>query len=146
MRTHSIPEREALTKLRPRNLHDRRQLKRMSGYALLVVVLLSSSLFLNHKHRQNIEANWQSATATIEDVRFQSATQVESNRGGAMLYNLQVLVQYNAGSGTKERWITVQHEPAGLSEAKLAAFRWKGQKCIVRWKASDPDQVMADVS
>jgi hypothetical protein len=139
-------EREALTKIRPKNLRDRRQLKRMSGYAFLVMVLLGTSLFLNHKHRQNIEASWQSATATIEDVRYQPATQVESNRGGAMLYNLQVLVKYDADSTTKKRWVTVQHDLVGLSEAKFAAFRWKGQKCIVRWKASDPDQVIADVS
>ena len=141
-----MPEREALTKLRPKNLRDRLQLKKIRGYTLLVIVLLGISLVLNHKYRQNIEANWQSDTATIEDVRYQPATQVESNRGGAILYNLQVLVKYNANNATKERWITVQHELVGLPEAKLAAFRWKGQKCVVRWKASDPDQVIADVS
>ncbi len=40
----------------------------------------------------------------------------------------------------------IELQPEVLSEAELQAFRWKGKQCIVRWKPSDPNHVIAEVS
>ena len=72
--------------------------------------------------------------------------QVNSQYGGAMLYDVQVFVRYNAGGIKRERWITSQRPPETQSNANFDAFRWKGKQCFVRWKASDPDRVIAEVN
>lgn len=143
---HSMSNREAATKVRPKNRSDRRLLMFLGASVISIVVFVATDIFLIHRHRQDIETNWQSSTATIEDVRFQPAIQVESNRGGAMLYDVQVLAQYSLDGTVQKKWITVQQPPRGIAEAKLEAFRWKGQTCFVRWKPNSPDQVIADVS
>jgi hypothetical protein len=137
---------EAATKLRPKNRSDWRTLMVLSGCFVLIVVLVATFLFLKQRHRRDIEANWESSIATIEDVRVQEVGLVESNRGGTMLYNVQVFVKYGVDGATHERWITVQQPPVNGAWARLQASRWKGQTCFVRWKPNSPDQVIADVS
>jgi hypothetical protein len=137
---------EAATKLRPKKRSDWRSLMILSGCFILAVVVIATFLFLKQRHRQNIEANWASSIATIEDVRVQQVGLVESNRGGTMLYNVQMFVKYNVDGAAHERWITVQQRPVNGEWARLQASRWKGQTCFVRWKPNSPDQVIADVS
>jgi hypothetical protein len=137
---------EAATKLRPKNRSDWRRLMILSGCFILVIVFVATLLFLKQRHRQDIEANWESSIATIEDVRVQEVGLFESSRGGTMLYNVQVFAKYDVDGATKERWITIQQRPVNGAWAKLQASRWKGQKCFVRWKPGSPDQAIADVS
>jgi len=93
-----------------------------------------------------MEQNWNSATAIIEDVRPKEVTKVDTSRGGAMLYQVEILVRYKSSGADERRWIAVEQLPEVLSEAELQAFRWKGKQCIVRWKSSDPNHVIAEVS
>jgi hypothetical protein len=137
---------EAATKLRPKNRNEWRQLMILSGCFILIIVFVATLLFLRQRHRHDIEANWESSIATIEDVRVQELGLFESSRGGTMLYNVQVFAKYDVNGTTHERWITVQQRPVNGAWARLQASRWKGQTCFVRWKPSSPDQVVADVS
>ena len=143
---HSMSNHEAATKLRPKSRNEWRQLMILSGCFILIIVFVATLVFLRQRHRQDIEANWRSSIATIEDVRLQEVGLFESSRGGTMLYNVQVFAKYDVDGATHERWITVQQRPINGAEAKLQAFRWKGQKCFVRWKPDSPDQVIVDVS
>lgn len=146
MRRHLMSDQEAYQRIRPRSRDDRRSLFNIICYVLLAVVVIAELFYLKQKHEADREQNWNSAVATIEDVRTLIATRVESERGGAMLYDVQVLAKYTADGTPQERWITVQQMPKLLADAQFQAFRWKGQTCFVRWKPSDPNQVVAEVS
>jgi hypothetical protein len=147
MRRSAIPEKTALAKLRPSSRTERRQLRVVGGYLALAVVVVAGIFFLKQKHRGDLDQNWKSATAVIEDVRPKLIEQVNSARGGTMLYEVAVLARYRSDDGEdRRRWITVEQQPKTLAEVELQAFRWKGQQCVVRWKPSRPDQVIAEVS
>lgn len=146
MRRYSMSDHNALTKIHPRNRSDWRQLGTVSAYLLLIVIFVVTTFFVRHTHRQDIEANWQSTTADIEEVRSQPAWLSESAYGGVMLYDVQVLVSYDLHGARQERWVKVQQQPRPLAEAKLQTFRWKSKTCRVHWKISSPDQVIVDVS
>ena len=88
-----------------------------------------------------MENSWESATATIEEVRPVVASQAA--RG--MLYRPEVLAHYKAnGFGTKA--VDFDRAAAGILKVCILSFRWKGQQCIVRWKASKPDQVVPELN
>jgi hypothetical protein len=142
----SIPEREAWDKLRPRSRRDWHQIRVFGCYLAVIATFLAAALFFKHKHVEDMKQNWNNATAIIEDVRPQVAAKIESQRGGAMLYQVAVLVKYKALGVDQERWITVQQQLESLSDAQLQAFRWKGKQCIVRWKPTDPGNVVVEVS
>lgn len=146
MRRHYMSDREAYSRIRPQSRNDRRSLFSVISYVLLATVVVAGLYYLKQKHQAEREQNWSSAVATIVDVRTRIATRVESQRGGAMLYEVQVLAKYTAEGTPQERWITVQQMPKLLADAQFQAFRWKGQTCFVRWKPSDPNQVVAEVS
>ena len=146
MRRYSMSDRDALGKIRPGNHSDWRQLRVLSGYLALAAVFVAVIFFLKHRHREEVEQNWKCAMATIEDVQPKLVEQVNSARGGAMLYEVAILASYRSGEREQRRWIIVEQQPESLAEAELQVFRWKGQQCVVRWKASSPDQVIAEVS
>jgi hypothetical protein len=146
MRRFSMPERDAWYKLRPRNDREWHQIRVLSSYLAFLALFLAAVFFFKHRHVEDIEQNWNNATAIVEDVRPQLAAQVESQRGGGMLYQVEVLVKYKAHGVDRERWITVQQQLEPLAEAQLQAFRWKGKQCIVRWKPTDPSNVIAELS
>jgi hypothetical protein len=146
MRRYSMPERVAWQKLRPSNPRAWHQIRLIGSYLLVILLFTTTVFFFKNKHRDDLDRNWSSATALIEDVRSQSIEQVESVRGGAMLYEVVVLAKYNSDGSDRERWITVDQRPVPLAEAELQAFRWKGKQCVVRWKASKPDRVIAEIS
>jgi hypothetical protein len=139
-----MPEREAAAKILPKSAKDRRKLWSIGGYLGLMVVFVVAVLFFQHRRQQEIEDTWQSATATIEDVRPVVASQVNSQFGGAMLYQMEVLAHYNANGSEQSRWIRIEHMP-GASPDKNQVARWKGQQFVVRWKASQPDQVIPEL-
>ena len=145
-RRYSMSEQNAWTKLRPRNHADRHQLLVLSGYLALITISIAASFYFSHRHREDIEQNWVSTIASIEDVRHEQAGVIDSRMGGIILYRVAILAKYRSGDQDQERWITVVQGPVSLDGAKLLAFRWKGKQCTVRWKPSDPNNVIAEVS
>jgi hypothetical protein len=146
MRRYSMPERDAWAKLRPRSDRDWHRIRVLSGYLALIAIFFAAAFFFRHKQREEMEQNWKSATAIIEDVRPNAVAIVDTRRGGGMLYEVAILAKYTADGADQERWITVQQQLEPLGDAQLQAFRWKGKQCIVRWKPSDPNKVIAEVS
>jgi hypothetical protein len=146
MSRYSMPNREAWAKIRPSGGRDWHQLQVLGGYLAAIALCVAAIFYLKHLHREDLEQNWSSSTAIIEDVRPEQIGVVDSKAGGAILYRVAVLVKYKSDSGGQERWISVDQRPESLPAAKLQAFRWKGSQCIVRWKPSDPTKVIVEVS
>ena len=146
MRHYSMPEKEAIAGLRPKNRKDQKQLLTIGIYLVIAVAVVAAIFVIKHRHLEEIEQNWQVATALIEDVRFKEISRVESQRGGAMLYDVEVLVNYTSAGVEQKRWIRVEQLPEVLSEAQLQAFRWKGKQCFIRWNIAQPDQIIAEVN
>jgi hypothetical protein len=146
MRRHSMSHRDAWVKLRPNGDRDWHQLRVLSGYLALIAMFIAAVFYLQHRHREDLEHHWVSAVAFIEDVRHDQAGVIDSRMGGIILYRVAVLVKYKSNGADHERWITVAQRPVSLDGAKLLAFRWKEKQCTVRWKPSDPNTVIAEVS
>jgi hypothetical protein len=146
MRHYSMPSRDAWAKLRPHDDRDWHQLRVLSGYLALIAISVAAVFYLQHRHRADLEHNWVSAVAFIEDVRYEQVGVIDSRMGGIILYRVAILVKYKSDGGDHERWITVAQRPVSLAGAKLLAFRWKEKQCTVRWKPSDPNAVIAEVS
>jgi hypothetical protein len=146
VRHYSMPEGEAIAALRPKNRKDQKRLLTFGIYLLIAVAGVTVIFVMKHRHREEIEQSWQVSTALIEDVRFKEISRAETARGGAMLYDVEVLANYTSAGTGQKRWIRVEQRPEVLSEAQLQAFRWKGKQCFVRWNISRPDQIIADVN
>jgi hypothetical protein len=144
--SRAMSEREALIASSPRTRGDWKTLWAIVGYIALAVGVVIALFILHLKHEEQIAQTWQSATATIVDVRPVIVSRRESNFGGAMLYQLEVLVQYTADDAQQKRWIRIEHQPTSLTDAQLKIFRWKGQQSVVRWPASQPNHVIAEVN
>jgi hypothetical protein len=146
MRRHSMSDREAVAKILPRNQRDWRKIWIVSGYLAFSLAIVFAIFILNNRNQAERENSWQSATATIEDIRPVLASQVESNFGGTMLYKVEILVRYRTDDTEQTRWIRLEQIPETISAVKLQAFRWRGKQCIVRWKPAQPDRVIAEVN
>jgi hypothetical protein len=140
-----MPDRKAAAKILPKSGKDRRTLWSISGFLGLIVVFVVAVLFFQHRRQQEIEGTSQSAIATIEDVRPVVVSQVNSQFGGAMLYQVEVLAHYNANGSEQRRWIRIERKP-GPSPDESQTSRWKGKQFVVRWKASQPDQVVPELN
>ena len=88
---------------------------------------------------------WSSVVATIEDTRTHLAVHGNSQGGGAMLYNVDLLAKYSVGGEIREQWTTISQLPKLLADAQLQAHLLKKKQCIVRWKPAAPDQIVADI-
>jgi len=130
-----MSDKSVLAKIFPENVNDRRTLWTMGGYLALIVIFIVVALFFQHRRLEGIRNTWQSATATIEDVRPVVVSQVNSQFGGAMLYQVEVLAHYNANGLEQRRWIRIERRP-GPSPDENQIARWKGKQFVVRWKAS----------
>jgi hypothetical protein len=137
---------EAAKKLRPKSRSDWKGIEVICGCVVLAFAVVVAISFFKHRQQEDIERTWQSAPATIDDARPVIASRVESVRGGAMLYQLEVLASYNAEGAARRRWIRVGRQPELLADAQLQAFRWKGRHCLVRWKPSHPEQVIVEAN
>jgi hypothetical protein len=137
---------KALRAIRPRTRRDWKTMLGIVGFIALVGLVVIALFLFHRKEQEQIAQTWQSATATIEDVRPVITSRTDSELGGAMLYQLEVLVRYPANDTQQRRWIRIGQRPISLSDAQLKVFRWKGQQCIVRWPASQPDHVIAEVN
>ena len=140
-----MPDREAATKILPKSRKDSRTLWKIGAFLALVVVLVTTALLFQHRRQEEMEYSWQSATATIEDVRLVVVSQVNSRSGGAMLYQVEVLAHYDANGIEQRRWIRIESRPRPTPDANQIAS-WKGKQFVVRWKASQPDQVIPELN
>jgi hypothetical protein len=145
MRNDSMSDRDAVAKILPKSRADRRTLWTLSGYLAVMVVFVVTVLFFQQRRRLERENTWQSAIATIKDVRPVVASQVDSQVGSAMLYQVEVLADYNANGSEQRRWIRIERLP-GPSPDKSQMSRWKGKQFVVRWKASQPNDVVAELN
>lgn len=137
---------EHFTGIRPQSRSDMRSLVSLCLSALGAVAAVFALWMLQQHWQQVRELTWSSANGTIEDIRSVPTSEVDSQFGGAMLYQVQVLVRFPFGSSSAERWVTVRHAPESLSQLQGQMQRWKGASCIVRWNPSNPDQIDAEVS
>jgi ABC-type microcin C transport system permease subunit YejE len=140
-----MPDRKAAAKILPKSREDRRTLWSIVGFLALVIISVVAILFFQHWRQQEMEDTWQSATATIEDVRPVVVSEVNSQFGGAMLYQVEVLAHYNANGLEQRRWIRIVRRP-GPSPDESQISRWKSKQFVVRWKASQPDQVVPELN
>jgi hypothetical protein len=140
-----MSDKSVLAKIFPKCRNDRKMLWTMGGYLALVVIFVVAALFFQHRRLEEIRNTWQSTTATIEDVRPVVVSQVNSQFGGAMLYQVEILAHYNANGLEQRRWIRIERRP-GPSPDENQIARWKGQQFMVRWKASQPDQVVPELN
>ena len=142
-----MPDRTALTKMRPTGRSDWHLIRVVSGYVAVIAVIVAATFFIRHLHREEIKQNWKCATATIEDVQPKMIEYLNNARGGGVaLYQVSILAKYVSGGEAHEQWITVEQPPVTLAEAQLETFRWKGQQCVVRWNSIKPGEMIAEVS
>jgi len=146
MRRRAMSDREAIRSIIPRSSKDRRSLVRIALFVVVAILAVNLLLYLKRVEAERRAALWTSATATIQDARPKLIGQGNSQGGGAMLYNVEVLARFSKDGVLQQRWITVGESPMLLADAQFKAFRWKGQQCTVRWKPSDPDRVIAEAS
>ena len=92
MRRYSMPNREAAAKIFPKSRKDRNTLWKIGASLALMALFVVTVLFFQHRRQEEMENSWESATATIEEVRPVVASQAA--RG--MLYRPEVLAHYKA--------------------------------------------------
>jgi hypothetical protein len=140
-----MSDRDALASLRSSRHGDWHRI-RLVGYVAVIAVFVSALFIFKHHHHESVIQNWRCATATIEEVRSKEIEQVNSARGGVLLYEVSILAKYVSSGIEHEQWIVVEQPPVTLAEVELETFRWKGQQCVVRWKLSEPSEMIAEVS
>jgi len=140
-----MSDRDALKRIRPKDRKQRRQLTSIVGFALIGVLGAGTLGYLVRKSREYREQNWASADATIEDSRPQLIGQVNGQAGGEMLYEVKVLAAFSVHGNPQERWITVDQQPKSLDYATFQRRIWKGKHSFVRWKPSNPNQIVIDL-
>jgi len=118
----------------------------VSGYVAVIAVVVAVVFFVKHRRHQEIQQQWKCATAIVEEVHPEMIRTVSYAKGGkTALYEVSILAKYVSDGAEHERWITVEQPPVSLAEAQLQTFRWKGQHCVVRWKAAAPEDLIAEV-
>jgi hypothetical protein len=145
MRNYTMPDGEALERVRPRSRAARRQFPTIGGLLALGVAVAACFAYLRYRTQQYREENWYSAIATVKDVRTKLVSETGSQYGGAMLYQVQVLASFPVNGSIEERWITVDQVPKSLDAIHFQEYRWKGGKYFVRWKPSDPDRIVIEI-
>jgi hypothetical protein len=145
MAHRTMTDRDALKRIRPKGRNQRRQLTSILGYALIGVLGAGTLGYLVRKSRDYREQNWASADATIEDSRPQLIGQVNGQAGGEMLYEVKVLAAFPMNGKLQERWITVDQQPKSWDYATFEGRIWKSKHSVVRWKPSNPNQIVIDL-
>jgi hypothetical protein len=147
MRTHSKSDRRAWSRLRPAGRSDWHQIRVASGYLAVIALVVAVGFFIRSRHHKELEQQrWKCATAIVQEVQPKVIKQVNNAKGGGTtLYEVSILAKYVSDGADHERWITVEQPPVTLAEAELQTVRWKGQHCVVRWKAAAPEDLIAEV-
>jgi hypothetical protein len=140
-----ISGRNAFEHIRPRTPKERNQLLAVMAIILVGILGAGTLMYVAQRSREYREQNWYSAMATIKDARTQLVAEVGSQYGGRMLYEVQVLAAFSANGSSQERWITVSQPAQNLDYAEFQERMWRGKQYFVRWKPSDPDQIVIEL-
>lgn len=137
-----MSDREAFRRVLPNKRNDWRKLTILASF--LLITLLAVVVILIHKHsfQEYIEQTWASSIGTVEDARITPMT----NSGRVMTYQVEVLMTYPINGVSQQRWVHIEQQPKSHIEAELQIFRWRGNKCVVRWNPSHPEQVIAELN
>jgi hypothetical protein len=73
-----MPNKEGWARIRPNGRRDWHQLRVLGGCLALITLFVAADFYFEHRHRDNLEQNWTSATAVIEDVRSEQMGLVDS--------------------------------------------------------------------
>ena len=146
MRQYRLSDSAALRAIRPVKRSDWQSLAKL-GVGIFLIGACVAGLFYN-KHRQQAtrEQEWISATAIIKDARTHLAVQSNSQGGGAMLYEVQILVSYPVNGVVREQWTTISQLPKLLADAQLQAHLLHNKTCFVRWPPNDPNRIVAEIN
>jgi hypothetical protein len=63
-----------------------------------------------------------------------------------MLYDVEVKAKYLINGEVREQWTTISQLPELLADAQLQAHLLKEKQCVVRWKPTSPDQIVAEIN
>jgi hypothetical protein len=145
MRNYTMPDREALRRIRPRNKASKKQLLGIVAVVAIGVAAVGALVYTRYSNQEYRQQHWDSATATVEDVRPKLAGQLNSQYGGGMVYSVEVLAKYSVGGATQERWIPVAHLPRSLDTVNIDRRMWMGKIYFVRWPPSRPDRIEIEI-
>ncbi len=145
MRQHQMSDSAALRLIYPKRRKDKRALVLLGALIILMSALVAGIYYNNHRQQMIREQEWMNAVATIEDARPHLAMQVESMRGGGMLYEVEILTKYVADGVVQERWTKLRQAPRLLADAQLQAYLLKNRQCVVRWRPSDTGTIVAEI-
>jgi hypothetical protein len=145
MRNYTMPERQALSRIWPKDRVSRRQFLWIVAFVVIGVACAVGWAYTRDKVVEYRERNWDSAIATVEDVRPILVGDINTNRGGKMLYAVEVLARYTIDGATKEQWITVDQLPTTLDSVNVQRTMWKGRTYPVRWNPRSPNQIQIDI-
>lgn len=145
MRHPTMSDKEALNRIHPRSRAARKQLLAIFGFVALAVAAVVGLTYAKYKTQQYREENWDSAIATIEDVRTSLVSANSSQFGGRMLYDIQVLAKFSVDGAPQERWIKVDQMPENLDMAQFHERLWNGKRYVVRWKPSNLDRIVVEI-
>jgi hypothetical protein len=145
MRNYTMPEREALRRLRPRDQSSKKQLLKIIAVAMAAIAGVGALTYTRYRVQQYRQQNWDSAIATVEDVRPKLVGQINSQFGARMVYSVEVLAKYSADGTTQERWIPVAHLPTSLDGVYIDKRMWTGNRYFVRWRPFHPDRIEIEV-
>jgi Protein of unknown function (DUF3592) len=147
MRHYAMSDRKAMSLIRPNKRRDWQALAKITAYVALALAIVVGLLYNKHRFQSQREQEWRSAIATIESTRTHLVMQSNSQGGGAMFYEVQILAKYPSRGIIQEQWITVSGLPKLLADAQLQAYLLKKKsQCTVRWKPSDPAHVVAEIN
>ena len=146
MRHHAMSDRKALRLIRPHKRSDWQKLTKITAYVVLALIAVVGLIYNKHRVQIQREQEWTSAVATIENTRTQLVMQSNSQGGGAMFYEVQVLAKYSSEGLIQERWTTLSQLPKLLADAQLQGYLLKHKQCVVRWNPRDPSHIVAEIN
>lgn len=143
-----MSDEEGLRRIQPRSRRDWRQLIFLVTVIVLSAAALIGLRYVLHRTEQSRVQNWRTGIATIEDVRGQLAATFGAaydDRGGAVLYNVQVLVRFQDGASRREEWVPVGDYPRRSDLLELDKRYWPGKSYPIRWNPANPRQAVIDL-
>ena len=146
MRHRAMFDSQAFRSIRPRNRRDRKSVLVIAACLAFAVAFTAGFLYNKHHEQTRHAREWMSALAILEDARVHLVMQSDSQRGGGMLYEVQVLARYRVEGVNKETWTTIAQLPKPLSDAQLQIYLVKNKQCVVRWKPNDPSHITAEIN
>ena len=146
MPSRSLSDIEAFRQIRPKSAEEKRSGLRILTFLFVTVVIVVGLFFLQLHSAHVREQTWVSAPGMIVEARPRIVADIGSERGGGMLYQVEVRVRYSGAKHEEDRWLTLSRSPEGFGQAQLDSYRFKGAMCIVRWPPAHPENATTDIS